>query len=67
MSQSKSLPWYIGLAADLLSVFVPLMTAAIRDKLTRWVKENYQEALSTPNPFDDMVFLFLGRVLAIDM
>lgn len=67
MVNTKDLPWYLKLAADFLALFVPLMTAAIRDKLTAWVKKEYKEALATPNPFDDFIFLFLAQVLKLEL
>ena len=62
-----SLTWIIDLVIKILSLILPVVTPELRRMLEKFLKDFYEKAKETPNPWDDFLAKFLLRILGIEV
>lgn len=67
MANPTTTKWILSVAAVLLGNLVKIITKKFREELEEWVTKKYAEALETENPFDDLFFEFLAKMLDIEI
>jgi len=67
MAKATTYKWILSVAALLLGKIVQEVTKKFRDEITEWVTKKYAEALETDNPWDDMFFEFLAKMLDVPL
>jgi len=67
MAKAANWTWLISLAATILGVILKNVTKKFRDEAEKWINDKYKEALETENPWDDMFFETLAKILSIEL
>jgi len=57
--------WLINLIVLILKVILAAVTPILRDALEEFLIQKYLDALQTENPYDELLFEFLLRILSI--
>lgn len=67
MGQGVQMGPLLTLIANILKPLIGIVTKEFRDDVSKWVVDHYQKALATDNPWDDLFFEFLAKMLSVDL